>query len=437
MIRRRLANLSRVDHGRLAILYLALFGGLQILFLWSYRARFGVVIPIAGAAVLAVLLLVMQRRAEAWRIKLFGLGALITITTFGPSVVSMIQRIQTGLTFECDCMGMDEVAIDRVMHGQGIYGVDWHGTAAEGYANVWGGVDLHYFIHFPLMVLSAVPVRLLTDLLHIGFDYRMVVILFSVIALGAIAWLPIPGSDRFIVAIGIFLNPALSLMGWTGHDDMCYLALLLLGLALLARCRWFPAALSFGTAMALKPFAVFFLPLLVAIIWLRHDQPRRTRLVQTVTTGIVFGLPTILTVGPFLLANFSGTYRDLFMYPTHLIHAGGLGLGGLLVFLNVVQPDARFSLGLIQLVVVIPMVGAATWAFARRPSLGRFLASYSMALYAFLVTGRYFADNYGAALVAVFLCVPALLATPIPGLPTRHRGMVSSGAGTGDLETAA
>src|SRR5204862_436983 len=83
---------------------------------------------------------------------------------------------------ESDSMAMDEVAVDRVLHGHAIYGTDWSGTQVDGYAYEYGGIDLHYYAHFPLMVLSAVPVRIGADLLDVPFDYRFVVIAFSLLA---------------------------------------------------------------------------------------------------------------------------------------------------------------------------------------------------------------------------------------------------------------
>jgi hypothetical protein len=411
----RLSSHAPVDTRKLATLYLAILGSLQIVFLWSYRVRFGPVIPLLGMAVLLVLLLVMLRVAEAWRWKVLLLAGLIAITTFGPGVAAILARVHTGLTFECDCMAMDEVAVDRVMHGRGIYGVDWSGTQVDGYAQVWGGADLHYYAHFPLMVISAIPVRFLSDLIHVSFDYRMVVIGFSLIAMGAIALLPVPVPARFIVAVAIFLNPALSLGAWTGHDDMVYLAMLLLGLALLSRRHWLMACLVLGTAAALKPFALLALPLLLAIIWLQRNQSRRTRGSRALVTCVVFGMPTLLSLGPFLLTNAAGVYRDIFVYPTSLLPIGRFGLGGIAVTLHLISPDDRFSFGPIQLLALIPAFWLGIRALAARLNLGQFLASYGIALFAFLFTTRYLADNYGAALMALFLCVPGLITAAVPG----------------------
>src|ERR1700682_2655778 len=124
----------------LPTLYLALFGGLQVVFLWAYRPRFGIVIPVLGTVLLLALLLLMLRMAGRWTWKILVLAVLVAVITFGPSIAAIAQRQHTGLSFECDCMAMDEVAVDRLLHGQAIYGVDWSHTQAAGYAAVWGGL---------------------------------------------------------------------------------------------------------------------------------------------------------------------------------------------------------------------------------------------------------------------------------------------------------
>jgi hypothetical protein len=394
----------------LPTLYLVLFGGLQLAFLWAYRVRFGIVIPIVGTALFLGLLILMVRVSGRWPWKVLVLAVVLGVITFGPSLAAMAQRQHTGLSFECDCMAMDEVAVDRLIRGQAIYGVDWSQTQAGGYAGVWGGLDIQYYDHFPLMALSAVPVRVMADIVHVPFDYRMVLIVFSLIAMAAIAWLPVPLPARFAVVVAILLNPALSLGAWTGHDDICYLAMFLVGLTVLARKHLFLACLAFGIAAALKPFGLLALPLLLAIIWMRRAPPWRTRLTTIVIAGAAFGLPILLTVGPFLLRDAGAFYRDAFVYPTSLLPIGGYGFGALLVAFHLLPSQGTFPFAPFELAALAPAYWFALRALRRRGTLGQFVASYCLALLAFLFFARYFADNYLAALIALVLCVPLLTA---------------------------
>ncbi len=415
-------RITRLGGRNLQTLYLAIFGGLQLVFLWAYRTRFGIVIPIVGSALFLGLLLFMLRVSGRWTWKVAVLAVLLGVITFGPSIVAIEQRQDTGLSFECDCMAMDEVAVDRLMHGQAIYGVDWSQTQAAGYAAVWGGLDIQYYDHFPLMALSAVPVRVLTDAVHRPFDYRMVLIVFSMIAIAAIAWLPIPLPARFAVVAAVLLNPALSLGTWTGHDDICYLAMFLVGLTLLARKHLLLACVAFGTAAALKPFGLLALPLVLGIIWMRRAQPRRTRLQTTVIAAAAFALPMLVTVGPFLLRDAPAFYRDAFVYPTSLLPIGGYGFGALLVAVHLLPSDGAFPFAPFELATLAPAYWFALWGLARRGTLAQFVTGYCLALFAFLFFARYFADNYLAALIALVLCAPVLTAArsyPVNEVPSR------------------
>jgi hypothetical protein len=417
-------RLTRLNSRNLPTLYLALFGGLQLAFLWAFRSRFGVGIPVLGTIFLLGLLVLMLRVKDRWTWKLLALVLLVGVITFGPSIAAMVQRQHSGLSFECDCMAMDEVAIDRLIHGQAIYAVDWSHTQAAGYAGVWGGLDIQYYDHFPLMGLSAVPVRVMADMVHVPFDYRMVLIAFSLIAMAAIAWLPIPLPARFAVMVAILLNPALSLGAWTGHDDICYLAMFFVALTLLARKHLLMACLAFGIAGALKPFALLALPLVLTIIWLRRAQPRGTRLTTIAIATAAFALPMLLTVGPFLLGDAAAFYRDAVVYPTSLLPIGGYGFGALLIALHIVPSEGTFPFSPFELAALIPAYWFALGALGRRRTLGQFVASYCLALFAFLFFARYFADNYLAALIALVLCVPLLTSSrcdPVEDLPSRSR----------------
>ena len=106
-------------------LYLAVIGGLQLGLLWLLRERFGIWLPLAGTVVFAGLLLALVRVPGRWGVKLLGLYLLVALTTAGPMVESMVTRSQVGLTIEHDGLVQTEAAVDRVLAGQRIYGVDW------------------------------------------------------------------------------------------------------------------------------------------------------------------------------------------------------------------------------------------------------------------------------------------------------------------------
>src|SRR3984893_1622868 len=248
--------------------YLAVLGGLQVLLLWTLRAHVGTwLAAVSTACVLALLglLVVVEGR---WRLKLGAVGLLGALTAVGPTLVAVIERPRIGLTMEHDGLLQIELAIDRMLNGQAIYGVDWSNTAMARLPwDLTPGANpaLHHLAYFPLTVLVGVPFRLLTRALGLPFDYRMVLIGFSLVGLLAILALPIAPDRRFMVITVLFVSPLVTLYLWSGRTDIEFLALVVLSLALLSRGHAVPAAATLGIAVALKPFAVLAVPFLLLV----------------------------------------------------------------------------------------------------------------------------------------------------------------------------
>jgi hypothetical protein len=397
--------------------YLLLFGGGQLAWLWSQRVHFGTAVP-AGATVCLLLLLAWLRIDGRWRAR-YGLLLLVTgIMTIGPMVGAIIIRTHLGLTFEYDGLAKEEVAIDRLLHGQPIYGVTWQGTQVDGYAYLFGGLETRHFNHLPLTVLVGIPIRLLTGIVGIPFDYRMVLIGFAVAGMVAISWLPAPSPARFMVTCAVMIDPALATFTVTGHDDIMYVVALLAGLALLARRKNVLACLLFGLGVALKPFAALAVPLALIILYRQWKQtdvfPRR----QAILCLIMLAAPCALSIGPFVLWNPGAFWRDVVLFTNGGIAdaypISGFGLGGLLVTLSILHPGDYFPFGILQLLALAPIFWLAWRLRALWPTLGRFIGAYTAAFFAFAFLARFFAHNYVAVLVALGCCI-----VPLAGLPFR------------------
>src|SRR5439155_990021 len=159
--------------------YVAVFGGLQVLLLWTLRAHVGTwVAAISTGGVLALLGLIVLVEGR-WGLKLGVTAVLGALTAIGPTLVAVVQRPVLGLTMEHDGLLQIESAIDRLLHGQPIYGVDWSTTPMARLP--WnlttdGNPALHHMAYFPLTILVGIPFRLLSGALGLPFDYRIVVI---------------------------------------------------------------------------------------------------------------------------------------------------------------------------------------------------------------------------------------------------------------------
>jgi hypothetical protein len=397
-----------------------LFGGLQLAYLWALRGQLGLPLPVIATLGFVGLLVLLRRPSVAWRWKVIALGALIIVMTVVPLVVLMVNRQQHGLTIEYDGLVQDEVSIDRLLHGQPIYGVGFAGTPMEGYRWIYDGLDLRDYQHLPLMPLAGVPVRALADLVHVPFDYRMVLLVFVGIAAAAVAAMPIALPGRFLLGVVLFVDPLISVFLFTGHDDLCMAAMLLVSLALLARGHSLWASLALGVAAAFKPFAVFVLPFLLLAIWLRW--PGRTgRLLLSMTA---FALPPLVTIVPFLVVDAGAFWREVVVFGTSsgagAYPISGFGFPALLLHLRIItrQTDAYPALPL-QLAAVLPILWLGLRALSRRPTLARLLAGSTGVTVAFLVFARFFSDNYVATLFALAACIPALgvVAAVRPGAP--------------------
>src|SRR5216683_2445557 len=179
--------------------YLGVLGGLQVVLLWVLRERYGVWLPLSATVVLFALLLLLRATSGHWRLKLWGISLLGTLTALGPTLIAIVQRPRIGLTMEHDGLLQLESAVDRLLKGQPIYGVDWSNTpmAAFGWDLTPGpNPALHHLAYYPLTVLVGIPFRLLTDALGLPFDYRLVLIAFGVLGLVAIVALPITLARR-------------------------------------------------------------------------------------------------------------------------------------------------------------------------------------------------------------------------------------------------
>jgi hypothetical protein len=391
--------------------YLGVLGGLQVALLWALRERYGIWLALAATAVLVAVLLFLRATADHWSLKLWGVSLLGALSALGPAWIGMLQRPHIGLTMEHDGMLQLESAVDRLLKGQPIYGVDWSNTpmAAFGWDLTPGtNPALHHLAYYPLTVLVGVPFRLLTDAFGVPFDYRIVLIAFAILGMIAIIALPITTERRFLLMTALFASPLITLFLWSGRTDIQFLAVVFLALALLSRGHPRLAAAALGVAVALKPFAwvaVPFFLLVLAIRW-RTDHSRRDVLASLAALAVV---PAV-TILPFFLANPGAFWTDIVLYTSGGVAdaypIAGYGFGDLLYTLHVISRRTdRFPFVIFQLAAVAPALWLTARAVFRRPTMGRWMAGYATVLLAFTFFARFFNDNYAAVVITLLLCV--------------------------------
>ena len=394
--------------------YLAVLGGLQILLLWTLRGYFGLWLPAAGTALFVLLVVAVLVVRGRWIAKLWALLGLVALTQIGPTVMNIVNRPRVGFAMEQDGMVQIELAIDRLLHGQPIYGVDWSNTPMASLAwdqTAGPNPGLHHFAYFPLTVLVGVPFRFVTSALGVPFDYRMVLISFALLGALAIGTLPIAQERRFMIITAVLVSPLIGLYLWAGRNDIEFLAVVLLSLALLSRGHLIAAAFALGIAVALKPFAVLAVPFLLLVLVIRWlARPSRQDVVLSL---VALGLAPVVTVLPFLIANPTAFWTDVVLYTSGGIPdaypIAGFGFGEFLFQTHLIAHRTdRVPFGVFQLLALVPAVWITGRAFLRRPSLGRWMAGYALCLLAFTFFSRFFNDNYGAAVITLGLCIRPL-----------------------------
>jgi Glycosyltransferase family 87 len=394
--------------------YLAVLGGIQVMLMWTLRAHVGTWVAAASTAGVVALLGLLVLVEGRWGLKLGAVATLGALTSIGPTLYAVVERPRIGLSMEHDGLLQIESAIDRLLSGQAIYGVDWSNTPMARITwNVTPGPNpaLHHLAYFPLTVLVGVPFRVLTRALGLPFDYRIVLIGFAVVGLLAIVALPIAPERRFMVIAALFVSPLITLYLWSGRTDVEFMAVMMLGLVLLSRGHPVAAALTLGVAVALKPFAALAVPFLLLVLVIRwRTRPSRQEV------GLSLGalaLAPVVTILPFLLANPPAFWTDVVLYTSGGVHDAypivGYGFGEFLYQVHLVAHRTDSApFGVFQLLALAPVLWLTGRAFLRRPSLGRWMAGYALCLLGFTFFARFFNDNYVAVVITLLLCIRPL-----------------------------
>src|ERR1700716_1625624 len=391
--------------------YLGVLGGLQVALLWVLRERYGIWHALAATTLLFALLLVLRATAQHWDLKLWGISLLGGLTAFGPTLIGVVQRPRIGLTMEHDGLLQLESAVDRLLKGQPIYGVDWSNTpmAAFGWDLTPGpNPALHHMAYYPLTVLVGIPFRLVTDALGQPFDYRLVLMAFAALGLIAIIALPLSLERRFLLITAIYASPLITLYLWSGRTDIQFLAVVFVTLTLLSRGHPTLAAGALGVAAALKPFAWVAVPFLLLVLFIRwRANPSRREVVASLAALALVPAATIL---PFFFANPGAFWTDVVLYTSGGVAdaypIAGYGFGNLLYTLHVItRRTDSFPFVIFQLAAVLPALWLGAGAFLRRPTMGRWMAGYAGVLVAFTFFARFFNDNYAAVIITLLLCV--------------------------------
>ncbi len=406
---RRLARLVlfRPQHA------LVLFGGLTLVSNWLWFGTGLFVGSAVGRMLVAATVLGLAAAALALRrgrSQLKTLILLVLTSVVLPAVVLITDRLTTGIPLLMhDGAYQTEEAMKAFLQGHDPYGLDYSQTSMRlwhWYVSQPPHPSLFHYLYYPLTFLFPLPAYVAAQALLLPFDVRMVLLPVEAVAALALLQLPWRWEWRYVAIAALFLDPLFYLP--EGRNDVLFLAAMALGVLTWARGRPALGAWGFGTALAFKPFAAIFIPL-VGLLLIRTRVPWQSwRPVALGLAGLV--VPSTVTILPFFLWA-----PGVFWTDTVGFVAGGAGgsfpiqgygFAGLLLALHVFpSPEARFPFGILQAAAGVPLLVWSLRRVSMRPSLARVLHGGTLTLAGVLFLGRFLNDNYLADLL--FLAVLA------------------------------
>ena len=355
---------------------------------------------IRSAALLAGVLVALAA-AAAWRLTAWPRWAAVAVTA---AVVALLTvpatLLQVGLRdatepwyFTNDSTYQIELAGDLVLDADNPYGHDYRGSGLErwydaaGFRDDFPQVALEHFAYFPGTPLAAAAWRLLPSPLD---DYRLLVLLSTLGALGAVLLIRGPLVWRLAAGAVVAANPLAVRAAWFGTADMPSIVLLVLAVAFVTRSRYLAAAACLAGAVLLKQFALVALPFL-ALMLVLHGADRRTLR----NAAGVFAAVVAVGVLPFALADPGALWDDTIAYGADTYRIVGYGLSGLLLNLGVL--DDRWGPYPFLPLVLLVWAPLTAWLLVsqwRARTLWAGMAGFAVSIFVLLFLGRVLQTSY-------------------------------------------
>jgi hypothetical protein len=303
-----------------------------------------------------------------------------------------------------------DIAGELVRSGQSPYGFDYRRSGLERFYSLDGSVSeatrnsqvaLRHFAYFPGTPLSAAAWGLLPRPFD---DYRVLVALLTLAAVGAALAFPGPFAPRLAVGAALAANPLAVRAAWFGTADAPAVLAVVLAFALLLRRRPTAAAVALALAVLLKQFAVVAVPFFAAVLLWRASRRAAIR------AAAVFA--AVLAVGflPFLVAGAGALFADTIAYGGATYRIIGYGLAGVLLELGVIADRFDpYPFTLLALLVWLPLTAWLVRVTARSGAAWTAAAGFGVSTFVLFFLGRVFQTSYLVWPLAAIL-LAALLA---------------------------
>jgi hypothetical protein len=355
---------------------------------------------IRSAALLAGVLVAIAA-AATWRLVTWPRWAAVTLTVCVVALLTVpATLLQAGLRdatepwyFTNDSTYQIELAGDLILDGDNPYGHDYTGTGLErwyeaaGFRDDFPQVALTHFAYFPGTPLTAAAWRALPAPFD---DYRLLVLLATLGALGAVLLIRAPFAWKLAAGAIVAANPLAVRAAWFGTADLPSILLLVLALAFVTRSRYAAAAACLAGAVLLKQFALVALPFFVLMLVLRGADRRTLGRAAAVFAGVV-----VAGVLPFAIADPGVLWDDTIAYGADTYRIVGYGLSGLLLNLGVLD-DRWGSYPFLPLVLLVwaPVTAWLLLSQWRARTLWAGLAGFAVSIFVLLFLGRVLQNSY-------------------------------------------
>jgi hypothetical protein len=147
-------------------------------------------------------------------------------------------------------------------------------------------------------IVAQVPLRLLgtTEMVSGSISLKLVILLCYLGCAILIGWFAVPQKSSSLAALTFFAwNPLILMQGpGNGHNDMVFMALLVVGIIFWQRKMWWATALALTLAATAKIPALLMFPLF-GVVLLRYESTWRGRIQKSIGTALI-GLVTIYLI---------------------------------------------------------------------------------------------------------------------------------------------
>jgi len=295
-----------------------------------------------------------------------------------------------------------EEAIKFLLAGENPYTKDYLDTPMSKWNGWTTNPALYHLASLPSAIFLPLPVFFLGQQLFGWFDYRIITLLFLVIASFSVYKLIKRKDFRLIALMSLWLNPLFTPHFIFGVEDAVFLGVVLLSLLLIKKKMISLSLLLMAIAVAEKQSAWFIFPF---YFYYLHQKGHFNK--DGWKKILIFFGTILVIVGPFLLWDWRSFIQDIYYYASGALATSypikGFGISPLLVERGIILGvGSYFPFWIPQVLILTPLLIWLLTAQKRQQTLGQVMLNYGMLLWVFWFLSRFFNNTYVGLLSVIF-----------------------------------